>query len=683
MATRLCSCKNDGEVGWREYFVGVTAIIKRFEVQYNRYSVFGLQKDQGEGLKLAHKRCKKICSTIISPHSYCRRHGTKGVILLGVVSFLWFLFRTGSKPSRISYPCQRAALANSLAVSSLLAAFLVGAGVKACRYWDRWSESLGLVLLIVISALVAGQFCQSLMVVNAQNPNQEIQLTLSNSTATVSQQSNIYAVNGRQIATVSNLISLMAQNGLNFYSIIQPNDVVLIKINEEWAERGGTDTDVLKQLIQAVTAHPQGFTGEIVVADNGQWGGGMDWSNSNAENHSQSVQDVVDGFKSSYKVSTYDWIPISGKQVNEYSTSDLNDGYVLNATANSITGIRVSYPKFRTVYGTYISFKHGIWNGQTYENRLKIINLPVLKSHGTYGVTGAVKHYMGVQSENRYSGGLANGHNSVATGGMGTLLAETRMPTLNIICAIWVNAIPCNYAGSGPSTLYTTATRTNVLAASADPVALDWWASKYILVQAAQTIGYSDTHTLNPESTSRTGVTGEALGIWLPKARDALLRAGIQVTTNEQQMNAIVIDQTNLHSPTPTPSPSPMPSLTPTPSPSPSPSPTPTPNATPALTPTPAPTPTPTPVPTATPTPTASPTPTSTPTPTPTPIHSPTAAPNPTSTPTLAPTSSPSLSPSLSPSPAPTSSADTIYPMAAIAIIIVIIAIAIVIGKRR
>ena len=531
----------------------------------------------------------------------------------------------------MTYPCQRAALANTLGMFSLLATFLAGVAAKTRRYWDRWSKSLGLVLLIVSSTIVAVPFYQSLITVKAQNPNQEIQLVLSSSTATVSPSSSIYAVNGRQIATVSNLIHLMAQNGLDFYSIIQPNDVVLIKINEEWDERGGTDTDVLKQLIQAIVAHPQGFIGEIVVADNGQWGGSMNWPNSNAENHSQCVQNVVDGFASSYKVSTYDWIPIRDKRVNEYSAGDLNDGYILNATADPITGIYVSYPKFRTVYGTYISFKYGIWNGQAYENRLKVINLPVLKSHDAYGVTGAVKHYMGVQSESKSSGGLANGHDSIATGGMGTLMAETRMPSLNIICAIWVNAIPCNYGGCGPQTLYSTATRTNVLAASTDPVALDWWASKYILVQAAQAIGYSDTHTLNPENTNRAGVTGEALGTWLPKSRDALLRAGIEVTTNEQQMNVYVIDQSTI--------------------PSPSPSPTPTPTATP----------TPSPTPTSTPTPSPSPSPTPTPTPTPTPI----------------------LSPSPSASPSPALSADIIYAVAVTVGIAVIIAIAIVLRRRR
>ena len=409
---------------------------------------------------------------------------------------------------------------------------------KTHRFLSKWNKVLGLILLIGSSVLVTEPFWNNSELVYAQNPNQEIQLVLSNSIATLSPTSNIYAVNGREEANISNLLSLMAQNGLDFYSIIRPNDVVLIKINCQWPERGGTDTDVLKQLIAAVVAHPQGFTGEVVVADNGQWTGSMNWPNSNAEDITQSTQDVVDMFSANYKVSTYGWSSIRGTQVDEYSNGNYTSGYILNNTANTETGIKVSYPKFQTAYGTYISFKKGIWNGTTYEERLKIINLPVLKSHSEYGVTASVKNYMGVQSEGESAlGGLANGHLSVALGGMGTLMAETRMPTLNILCAIWINAIPQN----GPQTSYTDATRTNVLAASTDPAALDYWASKHILVQAAQAIGIPDTHTLNPDSTDKTGLT-EALGIWLPKSRDALLRAGYQVTTNEQQMNVYVLN---------------------------------------------------------------------------------------------------------------------------------------------
>ena len=243
--------------------------------------------------------------------------------------------------------------------------------------------------------------------------------------ATVLPASDIYVVNGRISDPVNELINLMGMHGLIFYKsgvagansgpdgLIARDDVVLIKINEQWSERGGTNTDILKELIQALVKHPDGFVGEIVVADNGQGYGSMNWADSNAENTSQSTQAVVDMFSSSYNVSTYDWQPIRGNRVDEYSNGDNRSGYVCYQNADPQTGIYVSYPKFQTKYGTFISFKYGVWNGTGYEQRLKIINVPVLKTHSTYGVTGCLKHYMGVQSEGvAVTGGLANGHST-------------------------------------------------------------------------------------------------------------------------------------------------------------------------------------------------------------------------------------------------------------------------------
>ena len=123
----------------------------------------------------------------------------------------------------------------------------------------------------------------------------------------------------------------------------------------------------------------------------------------------------------------------------------MDDGYIVNETRNPRTGIYVSYPKFRTQYGTYVSFKKGIWNTTTRaydEGRLKIVNVPVLKSHGGYGVTGAVKNYMGVPSDNLTAKMGSRTHNTVIKGGMGTEMAETRYPAITVLDAIWINAIP-------------------------------------------------------------------------------------------------------------------------------------------------------------------------------------------------------------------------------------------------
>ncbi len=147
---------------------------------------------------------------------------------------------------------------------------------------------------------------------------------------------------------------------------------------------------------------------------------------------------------------------------------------------------------------------------------------------------------MGVQSQGEFAGGLANGHSTVATGGMGTLMVETGLPTLNIIDAIWINANPPPSAFAGPDTPYSHATRVNVLLAGTDPVALDYWAAKHILVQAATLIGYGDTHSVDPDNTDRTGVFNEAFGVWLNLTKNEILAGGSNVTTDEQRINVYI-----------------------------------------------------------------------------------------------------------------------------------------------
>ena len=381
---------------------------------------------------------------------------------------------------------------------------------------------------------------------------QEFSLIYESKTATTFPASDIFVVNGPNAAHFSELVRLMSSNGLFFYQsntegehqnpngLIAQNDLVLLKINAQWSQRGGTNTDLLREVIQAIVNHPEGFEGEIVVADNGQGRGNLDWHYSNAKNHSQSTQDVVDMFSLTYNVSTYDWQNIRGTLVNEYSTGDMVDGYIVYDTPDPETEIYVSYPKFQTELGTQVSFKNGIWNGTGYEKRLKVINMPVLKSHVVYGVTAATKHYMGVQTE-IVNGGLANGHETVATGGMGTLMVELGLPTLNIIDALWVNANPFPSSFTGPSTSYSIATRVNTLLAGVDPIALDYWAAKHILIETAKLNDFEDTHTLDPDNTQRWGLD-EAFGVWLNLTKEEINRGGYNTTRNEESMNIFVYE---------------------------------------------------------------------------------------------------------------------------------------------
>ena len=294
--------------------------------------------------------------------------------------------------------------------------------------------------------------------------------------------------------------------------------------------------------IQAIVQHPDHFVGEIIVADNGQvcrgttgTGGSYSYSKNNAENISQSVQNVVDSLPSSYHISTYLWDTIAMRRVTEYNEGDEEDGYVIDTTPNPRTGVMVSYPKFKTKFGTFISFKQGIWDprAKAYDNsKLKVINMPVLKSHSGFGVTGCVKHYMGVCSDLLTEKLGVRTHNTIGTGGMGTEMVGTRFPILNIIDAIWINANP----GEGPRTPYDVAIQTNTIAGSTDPVALDYWAAKHILLQASRNKGYSNTTSMDPDSLSE-----HSFGQWLRLSMDEINRAGYQTTVSESHMNAYVV----------------------------------------------------------------------------------------------------------------------------------------------
>ncbi len=485
--------------------------------------------------------------------------------IIGLLSLVWFVFRTGRKPSRASYPCQRAAALNAqIWLATYVLPVLSATHRKIPALTNRVKGFMLVAAILSVSAATVILYRpappetggeEEAPPVGAETP---VGAALVGRTAALSPASDIFVVSGTTGGNngVSRLIDLLGTHGLPFYEtasvgknrgpdgLIAADDVVLIKVNCQWAERGGTNTDLLRALIQTVLDHPEGFEGEIVVADNGQAqygslgrGGSFSWASSNAENRSQSVQRVVDSF-TGHRVSTYLWDTITTTRVEEYSEGDERDGFVVNATRDPTTGIMVSYPKFTTEYGTHVSFKHGIWDPETgiYDTEgLKVLNVPVLKSHSGYGVTACVKHYMGVPSDKLTTQLGARTHDSVGRGGMGTLMAETRFPTLNILDCIWVNANPPGgrAGGVGPSTPYDRATRVNVIAASIDPVALDYWASKEILLRAAPS--GSDISEMDPDR-----VESGSFGLWLRLSMDEIASAGYQATVSEERMNVYI-----------------------------------------------------------------------------------------------------------------------------------------------
>ena len=198
------------------------------------------------------------------------------LFIFGILCIVWFLFRTGTKPSRIEYPCQQASLAGA---NLWFAVYLLPLVSIVRVKGDGYGQTLRILGAgIIIVALIIGALYFFGYLDPDPFPEELMQSDVT---------SDIFVVNGTNgnDGGVDQLIRLMEREGTPFYAkgdtpsgkgVIGRDDTVLIKVNAQWDERGGTNTDLVRSLIQAIVDHPDGFTGEIIVADNGQMQNGPD-----------------------------------------------------------------------------------------------------------------------------------------------------------------------------------------------------------------------------------------------------------------------------------------------------------------------------------------------------------------------------------------------------------------------
>jgi hypothetical protein len=331
---------------------------------------------------------------------------------------------------------------------------------------------------------------------------------------------------GNRHAGVDTLLDVMGQNGLKFYrtsapgssnganGLIAANDVVLIKVNAQWKYRGCTNSDLVRGVIQRILDHPDGFSGEVVIVENGQgrgslacdtssaYGGNAD-VHANAQNESHSFLWLVDSLFNDSRVSAFLLDPVRGNFIG--AGEHVSNGYR--------TFENISYPCFTTAGGRRVELREGIWNGTSHGANLKLINMPVLKHHDTGGseITGAIKHMYGLvsmsdgQSNFRHYGGLGET--------CGKMLVSVRTPVLNIMDAIWVShGALTGYPASATH-------RADTILASQDPVALDYWSAKYVL------------YPIDSNAQHHPDYAG--INAWLTDARDTIVDRGGFVLTDQ------------------------------------------------------------------------------------------------------------------------------------------------------
>jgi len=278
--------------------------------------------------------------------------------------------------------------------------------------------------------------------------------------------------------------------------------VIVIKVNNQWDGRNATNSDVVKGVIYRLVQHPEGFSGAVIVAENPQ-AANENWytepdGNINSQFRDQSYLEVTRAFaRQGYRVCIADWHPLRETFVRDYDTGDGDNGYVLDAGDN-----KLSYPKFQVNCNGVtlrVSMRKGIWTGTAFDAaRLRMINLPVLKRHDTAWATISVKNYVGFITVSGSDRWVNPNHRhcwllslpairfegtctslSQEYGLLGRQMARIRRADLNIVDAIWVN--PCDNVH-----YHAQAQRQDVLLASRDPFAVDYYAADYVLAPLAQ-----------------------------------------------------------------------------------------------------------------------------------------------------------------------------------------------------
>ena len=314
------------------------------------------------------------------------------------------------------------------------------------------------------------------------------------------------------------LVKLMGLHSLMFYrssstgmnygpaGLIARDDVVLVKVNAQWKYNGCTNCDLVQGLIQCILEHPDGFEGEVVVIDNGQGRGSLACDTSEAYGGNTDV--YANAFDPSH---SFLWVVdnFANPRVSAYLLDPIRANFI-GADEHAVDGYRlfenVSYPCFTTAGGRRVELKEGIWNGASHSRNLKLINFPVLKHHDVGGseFTGALKNMYGLvsmsdgQSGFRHFGGLGET--------CGKMMVSVHTPILNILDCTYVSHLSLD--GYPPENSFWAAK----LAASQDPVALDYWAAKNILYPI--------------DSNQRHHPDFAGISAWLSAARATIIERG-------------------------------------------------------------------------------------------------------------------------------------------------------------
>jgi hypothetical protein len=202
--------------------------------------------------------------------------------IVGIGSLIWLLLRSGTKPKRLAYPCQRVAAANGLGFLAYLAALLSSATfIRRLKEVFSPSRLALLVASLLLTVFLQGSATVPEVPIFADSPDLPGWThpdAVSNVFAIANVPEPQYSLNGGTVPGgvsavdalhddgVDALVNFMEAYGDYFYKtaahpygLFGSGDVIVIKVNNQWEGRNGTNTDVVKGVIYRLVRHPEGL----------------------------------------------------------------------------------------------------------------------------------------------------------------------------------------------------------------------------------------------------------------------------------------------------------------------------------------------------------------------------------------------------------------------------------------
>jgi hypothetical protein len=325
--------------------------------------------------------------------------------------------------------------------------------------------------------------------------------------------------------------------------VIGGDDVVIVKVSAQWWNQGMTNVAAARRVVEQVLAVP-GFTGEVIVFENTHFqladGSGLSraWTRPSERNVDVPGWDklgdlqrhfagdarvsfvgLVDGGKSSlagdhWHDPSHQHGVYGGDGRGGIAAGDARDGYHwdfarafrLKKSWIEHAQTPLTWPRFTSPRsGLVVDLADGVMRREggrlvAEQRRLKWISVVTANEHAATGFTGCCKSAMGVvdMSAGRLgSDARVQGYQSVhyfgspdATWRMAGPLAhfalKVRAPDLYVVAAEWVAATPAGVPWDGEKQdirmAEASAFRTRTVVAGTDPVAIDAWCVRELLM---------------------------------------------------------------------------------------------------------------------------------------------------------------------------------------------------------